>query len=229
MHRIKLGGDWSCSKGRWKRLDSSEVRIFHKNAFSLLPAGGLYIIGEEVSFNFLTSPLSLRRGLPESHLHLRMAARHASRPILTNIKLKIWICLRKSESEYIWVYLNLCIFECVWIWIYLSHRHGLTANVSQLILAEHILIRHTAPIYPFHKVHLFVWGVFVLPFYDFSFPMKLELSATTWEMEPIASLQEIHSYHGAQYSVNKTHNTLPYNNTTPYHLGRAKIRNFPHF
>ena len=71
---------------------------------------------------------------------------------------------------------NYCIFECVWIWIYLSHRHGLTANVSQLILAEHILIRHTAPIYPFHKVHLFVWGVFVLPLYDFSFPVKLELS-----------------------------------------------------
>ena len=52
--------------------------------------------------------------------------------------------------------------------------------------------------------------------YDFSFPAKLELSAATWEMEPIASFQEIHV---PQSSIPLKHNIKRYtqcrcNNTT---------------
>ena len=56
----------------------------------------------------------------------------------------------------------------------------------------------------------FIIAVFWL-FYDFSFPAKLELSATTWEMEPIASFQEIHSYHTAQYHTAVVQHKTPYN------------------
>ena len=62
-------------------LDSLRVRIFPKHVFPHLQAGGSLSF-----FFFLISPSSLRRGLAESHLHLRTAGRHASWPILTNVK-----------------------------------------------------------------------------------------------------------------------------------------------
>ena len=122
---------------------------------------------------------------------------------------------------------------------YLSRLLVLTANVSQLILAKHILITHLClrfilfffikSQYSYHAYvpPFLVWMcvnfvsqlLFFLLFYDFSFPAKLELSATTWEMEPIASFQEIHPYHTAQYHSlysTITYGTITYS-TKPQH------------